>query len=163
MFWEKWVEAIGDQKGYGAGVPTYIPVGYITDFASVPWPASMVITKDGDYNQSATTHDFLHTTQGYVFDYKKEIKIKTYEHKSFFGLKKKYKQIINGTPIYRFKKEEVDQMFLEGMEIIDAMPQYNISKIKRQIMYRAVRLAKWNEWKLTADDYTLREKWNHKI
>lgn len=37
-----------------------VPKGFITDFASVPFPASMFIPKSGLYNQAAVLHDFLY-------------------------------------------------------------------------------------------------------
>ena len=45
-----------------------IPKGFITDFASVPWPASMFIPKDGDHNQAAVTHDYLYSKIGKLPD-----------------------------------------------------------------------------------------------
>src|SRR3990167_2021712 len=40
-----------------------VPKSFLTDFASVPWPASMLIPKSGLYNQAAVLHDFLYATQ----------------------------------------------------------------------------------------------------
>ena len=40
-----------------------VPKGFITDLASVPWPASMLIPKSGQYNQAAVLHDFLYSVQ----------------------------------------------------------------------------------------------------
>ena len=40
-----------------------VPKGFITDLASVPPPASMLIPKSGLYNQAAVLHDFLYNTQ----------------------------------------------------------------------------------------------------
>lgn len=43
--------------------PVSVPKDFLTDFASVPWPASMLIPKDGDSNQAAVVHDYLYTTK----------------------------------------------------------------------------------------------------
>lgn len=43
--------------------PVKVPKGFVTDFASVPWPACMLIPKDGNYNQAAVVHDYLYHTQ----------------------------------------------------------------------------------------------------
>lgn len=42
-----------------------VPAGFVTDFASVPWPASMLIPKSGAYNQAAVVHDYLYTVRKY--------------------------------------------------------------------------------------------------
>jgi len=41
-----------------------VPRGFITDFASIPWPASMLIPKSGRYNQAAVLHDWLYDRAG---------------------------------------------------------------------------------------------------
>lgn len=41
-----------------------IPQGFVTDLASVPWPATMFIPKDGTYDQAAVVHDYLYHTLG---------------------------------------------------------------------------------------------------
>lgn len=41
-----------------------VPKGFKTDFASIPWPASMFIPKDGDYNQATVVHDYLYSMLG---------------------------------------------------------------------------------------------------
>src|SRR3990167_2187081 len=40
-----------------------VPKGFITDLASVPPPASMLIPKSGLYNQAAVLHDYLYSVQ----------------------------------------------------------------------------------------------------
>lgn len=40
-----------------------VPKGFVTDFASVPWPASMLIPTSGGYNQAAVLHDYLYNQQ----------------------------------------------------------------------------------------------------
>lgn len=46
-----------------------VPKDFITDLASVPWPASMLIPKSGRFNQAAVLHDWLYTCQ--IFTRKK--------------------------------------------------------------------------------------------
>ena len=43
-----------------------VPDGFITDFASVPWPASMLIPLSGRHNMAAVVHDFLYSLLGEV-------------------------------------------------------------------------------------------------
>lgn len=45
-----------------------VPVGFETDFASVPWPAVMFIPKSGRYNSAAIVHDYLYSKQGKLED-----------------------------------------------------------------------------------------------
>ena len=40
-----------------------VPAGFITDLASVPWPASMMIPKSGRFNEAAVVHDYLYHCQ----------------------------------------------------------------------------------------------------
>lgn len=37
-----------------------VPIGFITDFASVPWPLSMIWKKSGWYNRGAVVHDKMY-------------------------------------------------------------------------------------------------------
>lgn len=41
-----------------------VPKGFKTDFASIPFPASILIPKDGDHNQAAVLHDYLYSLCG---------------------------------------------------------------------------------------------------
>lgn len=43
-----------------------VPDGFITDFASVPWPASMLIPMSGRHNMAAVVHDFLYSLLGEI-------------------------------------------------------------------------------------------------
>ncbi len=40
-----------------------VPKGFITDFASVPWPANMLIPLSGNHNMAAVVHDYLYCVQ----------------------------------------------------------------------------------------------------
>lgn len=42
-----------------------VPENFITDFASVPWPASMLIPLSGQHNMAAVVHDFLYSIVGW--------------------------------------------------------------------------------------------------
>ena len=42
-------------------VTVKVPAGYITDFASIPWPFSLVFKPDGPWAKAAVIHDFLYT------------------------------------------------------------------------------------------------------
>lgn len=43
-----------------------VPNGFVTDFASVPWPASMLIPLSGRHNMAAVVHDFLYSLLGEI-------------------------------------------------------------------------------------------------
>ena len=48
---------VGDED---SGDVVIVPKFYVTDFASVPWPAVMLIPKSGRYNSAAVVHDYLY-------------------------------------------------------------------------------------------------------
>lgn len=63
QLWEtdrQFVFFIGDENSKDF---VLVPKGFQTDFASVPWPASMLIPMSGQYNQAAVLHDYLYWTQ----------------------------------------------------------------------------------------------------
>lgn len=39
-----------------------VPAGFITDFASVPWPFILFVPRSGKHNPAAVLHDFLYVT-----------------------------------------------------------------------------------------------------
>lgn len=84
--------------------PVTVPAGAVTDFASVPWPFSMIIPTSGKYNQAAVVHDHLYWIQDRP-------------------------------------RKRADEIFLQ------AMTDLGVNRIKRQIMYRAVRSFGWIPWK----------------
>lgn len=43
----------------GSGIWVVIPVGYMTDLATVPFPVSMLFPKSGKWNHAAVVHDYL--------------------------------------------------------------------------------------------------------
>ena len=92
-----------------------VPKGFQTDFASVPWPASMLIPKNGDYNQAAVLHDYLYSLLG---EY----------------------PIPNSNVIRVYTRKECDKIFLEAMGVLNSMDNLKIPYPKRRIMYRAVRM-----------------------
>lgn len=51
----------------GAGItdlqPVEVPIGFVTDFASIPQVFWSVLRPDGDYTYAAIIHDFLYWTQ----------------------------------------------------------------------------------------------------
>ena len=36
-----------------------VPSGFITDFASIPWPIDLIFKPNGNYTKAAVIHDFL--------------------------------------------------------------------------------------------------------
>ena len=68
-----------------------VPRYFLTDLASVPWPASMLIPKSGQFNQSAILHDFLYHIRGKISEP--------------YNLKER-------------SRSEVDQILLEAMGVL---------------------------------------------
>lgn len=128
------------------GVPIYIPDGYATDFASVPFFARGFIPKDGNYNQAAVVHDYLYNNTGKVFDRNEEIKIKEVEVRKGFLLRKTKIQVLSGKVIHAYTRAEVDRLFLLMMEVIDSQTDMKIPKWKRITMFSAVRAGGWKGW-----------------
>lgn len=94
------------------------PEGFITDFASTPPGVRNVFPKSGPWNRPAIIHD-----AGY------RLRLLTLDGQ---------RRLLN--------KLEVDRLFLEGMNAVDAEakaktpPEPGIAEWKRRWMYRAVRL-----------------------
>jgi len=40
-----------------------VPVGFVTDFASIPWPFRLIFHPDGPWAKAAVLHDWLITNQ----------------------------------------------------------------------------------------------------
>lgn len=57
--WEVLSEINYDVGFKGSGETVTVPAGYMTDLASVPWPASMLFPKSGKWNHAAVVHDWL--------------------------------------------------------------------------------------------------------
>ncbi|MCA9406277.1 MAG: DUF1353 domain-containing protein [Candidatus Omnitrophica bacterium] len=155
IFWTEWMD------NHGSGVPIYCMDKLVIDFASIPWPFKMIWPKDGDYNQATVPHDLLYKTKGFVFDPRKEIRVETFRKNKIFG-GVRFKQVIQGFPIYRFTRKETDFVFRNAMEIIDKHTDYNIPGYQREIMFRAVRTNFPAGWKLTKEDYILRDQFDDK-
>lgn len=98
-----------------------IPVGYLTDGASVPKAFWGIIPPWGSYGQAAVLHDYLCDYE-YSFRYPK----------------------VKPVPHALCVKEVRDKIFLEAMEVL------GVPKFKRNLMYYAVRFwSRLNVPKLT--------------
>lgn len=95
-----------------------VPKGFVTDLASVPWPATLFIPKSGAYNPAAVIHDYLYQKKGNLIVYDKA------------G--------VAWPKIYSLK--ECDDIFLEAMIAL------GVNKIKAKIMYTAVRVFGQTAW-----------------
>lgn len=111
-----------------------VPKGFVTDFASVPWPASMFIPKDGDYNQAAVTHDFLY--------FMNDIKMLRDRGVSDADIHKKF-PFMEGYPMRQFNyrtRKQADDIFLEAMGVL------GVNGFKKHVMHKAVRGFSWLIW-----------------
>lgn len=41
------------------GLTVTVPIGFVTDFASVPWPLWFIFPPSGPYNPATVVHDYL--------------------------------------------------------------------------------------------------------
>jgi hypothetical protein len=112
-----------------------VPIGFITDFASVPDILDRIILRDGDYNQAAVVHDFLYYLHRVLRDrYTKDFKLDAF---------------MANYPLDTVKnrdRNEVDKIFYDAMTLLDSLPEYHIPWWKRQIMYRFVHMFSWIPW-----------------
>jgi len=81
-----------------------VPIGFMTDFASVPRLLWVMIPRWGKYGNAAVIHDWLYWDQSRT-------------------------------------RREADQIFLEGMQVLEVSP------LKQQLIYRAVRAFGWLAWR----------------
>lgn len=86
-----------------------VPVGYVTDFATIPQIFWSIIPPWGKYGKAAVIHDFL-CTDGYYF------------------------RTTNGKPLQvSVTRKEADDLFLEAMTVL------GVDEVTRSAMYAAVR------------------------
>lgn len=105
-----------------------VPIGYLTDGASVPRLFWSVLPPWGKYGQAAVLHDFL-CDYGFIYD----------------------KGVI--TPVSR---KEADEIFYEAMEVLQ-IPKLKISMMKRGVnLYR--KLFKPNIPNIDAEKKLLEER-----
>jgi len=96
-----------------------VPRGVVTDLASIPRWAWVLLPPDGPWVKAAIIHDFLYATEGDGRAWEREPSIK---------------------PVRVFTRAESDGVLLE------AMANRNVGAIKRTIIYLAVRLGGWAGW-----------------
>ena len=90
-----------------------VPLDYVTDLASVPFPFDAIYPDDGDHDQAAVAHDWAYQNRGDVV-----------WHDLGTGTPPK-----KGVPMTR---EEQDQMFKNGMKVL------NVHPTKRFLFWKAV-------------------------
>jgi len=113
-----------------SGIVVEVPVGYVTDFASIPRFLWSLLPPIGKYGKAAVVHDFLCTHQNLWISQDALIR-----HAVALGLD--YENLEGG--IYYVTRKQADQIFLEAMAVL------GVPKWKRLTMYGAVRLyAKFN-------------------
>lgn len=66
-----------------------VPQGFITDFATIPWPLTYIISRTGKYGKACVVHDYLCT----------------------------YKTIFRNHKKIKIKRKEGDEIFLQAMEV----------------------------------------------
>ena len=60
-FW--WISEELTWVGDDSGLSAKVPVGFVTDFASIPAPFRSIFSKTGRYRTAAVVHDYLYWTQ----------------------------------------------------------------------------------------------------
>lgn len=96
-----------------------VPVGFITDFASIPRPLWVLLPPWGKYGKAAVIHDFMYT-----------------EHK---------RSVFTAGGVESFvqlERKQADDIFLQAMKVL------GVNVITRYAMYSAVRVfgnKPWND------------------
>lgn len=110
----------------------FVPPGFVTDFASIPWGLWNLFPPLGEHARPAMIHDFLYATKG---------------HGWWAPPGANRRKWITG-PIRAawtaavYVREEADAIFREAMTVVDPpVPTW-----RREIMYRAVRLGGAKGW-----------------
>ena len=106
-------------------VPINIRAGFVTDFASVPWPFWSFIRPWGNWGKAAVVHDWLYQKQE---RYKKGLAYGTGPRDVPITL----------SPVSR---KEADDIFLEAMIVLGVAPW------RRRLMYWGVRAFGWLAWR----------------
>lgn len=93
-----------------------VPVGFITDFASVPKVFHNILPPTGPYGKAAVIHDMLYQTRlvGWTME--------SYSYARYV------------------EREEADRIFKEAMEVL------GVSSHTIRTMYWGVRLGGWATW-----------------
>jgi hypothetical protein len=94
-----------------------VPVGFMTDFASVPRLFWVILPQWGIYGNAAVIHDFCHWQQQIT--------------------KKKGKKFVTKN----ISRKQADKIFLEGMAVLQ-VPFYH-----KYTLYLAVRAFGWRHWR----------------
>lgn len=98
-----------------------IPVGFQTDFASIPRLLWNILPPDGLYGKAAVVHDWLYKTRLIRLDCD-----------ICAAAKRVHSRLCD--------RYEADRVFLEGMEVL------GVGWLTRHVIYRGVRLGGWWAW-----------------
>ena len=138
--WKEFTYHIGSRysKDY-----VHVPVGFITDFASVPWVLWSWLPSWGKYGKAAIIHDFLYQNEE-IRSGKVQCEIcekvfsgeDTNKHKEETG-HNSWKLILPG----RRTRKEADNIFYEAM-LVGGTKEW-----KARVMYYSVRIGGWLAWK----------------
>lgn len=101
-----------------------VPVGFVTDFASVPRPFWAIIPRWGKHGNAAVIHDYLYQFLSWMLEQPK--------YAPLFG----HLKCAREDP-----RKFADDVFLEAMVVL------NVRKSTRLVMYWAVRLFGWFAWR----------------
>lgn len=93
-----------------------VPRGFRTDFASIPSIFQSLFPKNGRHDAAAIVHDYLYRYQPLVLDRKR------------------------GTGYVRITRLDSDRIFRRIMK------ELGVGCVRRNLMYRAVRLGGWAPW-----------------
>lgn len=102
-----------------SGIKVLVPVGFTTDFASVPWVFWQLIPYWGKYGKAAVVHDYL---------YQAKLIIVKKDGLSFIG---------------RPSRKYADEIFYEAMLV------GGTARWKARLMYLGVRWFGWLAWRRT--------------
>lgn len=103
----------------GSNERVVIPVGFITDFASIPRALWRVLPPTGQYGKAAVIHDWL------------------YQYRIVTVL---WPQVDKAVGARLVERAEADHILLEGMQALE------VGWLTRSTIYSGVRAGGWHSW-----------------
>jgi hypothetical protein len=112
---ESFEYVLGDVNGAERVI---VPIGFVTDFASVPRLFWNVLPPTGKYGKAAVIHDYL-------YQYRFIVKIGP---------------LPDPAAVRLCERGEADRLLKEGMEVL------GVGKVTRWVVYAGVRVGGWAAW-----------------
>ncbi len=119
-----------------------VPVGFVTDFASIPWGLRNSFPPLGRHARAAIIHDFLYRVKGQTHMALSHLSepgqpmLRAADIQAYLDLTDARPEVNTTT----YTRAQADDIFREAMAVV------GVGKIQRNIMHRAVRLGGGGGW-----------------